>query len=211
MKIFGVGLLLLFFGESGLYIAQNVKSTSSLIKLTPTVNLEQIAKSKIQISNSEFRIGELAKLDVALLILSRESIYYPSKLSYRIAIKDGRGANTPFQVIYSDDAIGDFELFKNNYLLDTTYMLIGCDTDSMKDYEAKIGDVNKEDPQELFSHGIFSPPANICLDVSRGETYFIQIEVYNDAVRIADEASGNIPTATGRVTSNVFKFHVSSR
>lgn len=212
MKRLTLGLILLQIGACcANSFAQGLRQTAPLIDSSRTVDLAKVAKAKVQISNDDLRMGDLVKLDVGLLLESKEPVYFPEKLQYGLFIADEKGSRIPLDVFSFVESLGEFGLYTNGYLIGKTYFLIGCNGPAITSMNSAWSAADKDDPRSLFRQGIFYPPADLCLDLPGAGKYSLRVEVYNESLRRQDKESGMVPTATGSVSSNVLQFKVEPR
>lgn len=191
--------------------AQGARSIARTTDSLPTVSLAKIAKVKAQISNDDLRMGDLVKLDVGLLLESKEPVYFPEKLQYGLFITDEKGSRIPLDVFAFVESLGEFGLYTDGYLIGKTYLLIGCNGPAITSMNSAWSAVDKDDPRSQFRNNVFYPPADSCLDIRAEGTYSLRVEVYNESLRRQDKESRDIPTATGSVSSNVLQFKVRAR
>ena len=191
--------------------AQGARPTARTTDSLPTVSLAKIAKAKAKINNDDLRMGDLIKLDVGLLLESKEPVYFPEKLQYRLFITDEKGSRIPLDVFSFVESLGEFGLYTNGYLIGKTYFLIGCNGPAIASMNSAWSAADKDDPRSQFRHGVFYPPADLCLDLPGAGKYSLRVEVHNESLRRQDNEPRDIPTATGSVSSNVLQFKVGSR
>ena len=170
------------------------------------VQLSDVAQLKIAARKSNFHVGEMITLDIALLNATTRPLFF-RELS-TLQIKAQNSAGQPLRVqdyIVADRAIvpGSFvRLLPNEIILRSVQLLAGCDKRAFAQFASP-----EDDDLTIFKSGLFLNWGDACLHFTKPETYTLSVEIKNDFVLLTRRL-GNVRTAVGTIKSNSLEIKI---
>jgi hypothetical protein len=167
-------------------------------------DLSKVAKAKVFIAKPSYRMDELMKLDVGLLVHADTKFYFPEELNYRILIRNPRGQQILTKPLFIADRDRRFSEVQDGVLVDSIYLIIGCNGKGLSNFAKSLNQVDEDSSLSIFNHSLFGKPADSCVDVSSRGVIYIEVEVFNEHVVL----SPGTKSLVGRVKSNVLKISI---
>jgi hypothetical protein len=130
--------------------------------------------------------------------------YFTPAFDYRIIIKDSKGSPVIIKSIANVDAWSRYEKVANTLLIQSAYLMIGCKTRTVLNFEKSVEITEFDDPDSLFKNNLFGPPADACIDVAAAGPLEINVEVFNDYAVIPENGDAT-KTLVGSVGGTSFR------
>jgi len=170
-------------------------------------NYDGIAELKITSFKQKYRLGEIMKIDAALLNKSKKPIFFHKFWNSRIYLIQESAKTESVTYLVVDRALSN-----RNYLLvepaeyyDETFdILLGCPREA---FDAMNQRLSAESSQKAFEQGLFVNWGDACLPVNSVGEYLVELSVLNNRVALPTNKS-KIKTAVGTLKSNSLKISV---
>jgi hypothetical protein len=175
-------------------------------RLDLAVQFDRVAQLKIASRKSTFHLGELITLDVAILNISSQPVFFHDILDLRTNARNPEGKPVRFQSYgVADRAIAPSSFTrvpKDEILLHSVQLLAGCDSRAFAQIRS-----TENDSLTIFKNDLFLNWGDACLPITQPGIYTFSVEVKNDYVLLAPRI-GRIRTAVGKITSNPLEIKI---
>jgi hypothetical protein len=209
-----VGLILiqceLVVGQGKLKGMGNAKSPIDRAESRPDLatKLTDVAQLKIASRKTNFHLGEMITLDVALLNTSRRPTFFRrlSELRIKALSHDGQ-ALTVQEYGIADRALVPARFVRvlpGEISVHSFQLLVGCDKRAFAQFAS-----TESDDLSIFQNGSFLNWGDACLATTQPQTFTVFVEVDNEFVLVQSQA-GRGRTAVGKTRSNTLEMTISN-
>ena len=179
--------VLLFSGQT---LKQSlVNYSDSKAKSLAFIDKEKI-KSKTATRKKIYKVGELLSLDLAILNLSGEPIFFPNAPTTRIIVDVFDANNNYAGPFYYETMLGDTsrsfsKVYPNEIFTETINLLVGCEeSDKLMNRKVEIlqaTELNKVDKRgiKLLEENAFVSMGEGCLKISKPGNYKVSVKIEN--------------------------------
>jgi hypothetical protein len=181
---------------------QSVERADSHRHLAAT--FADVAKLKIVARKTNYHVGEMITVDIALLSTSSRPLLVPRLSEVRFSIRNSGGQSIAVQGYgVADRALvpsAFVRLPPNEMILRSFQLLVGCDRRAFSQAMAV-----EHDSATLFGRGLFLSWGDACLPIDHSITLTISAEIKNAFVVFSREKD---KTAVGTINSNTLELRI---
>ncbi len=171
-----------------------------------TAPFDEVARLKIVARKTNYRIGEMITLDIALLNTSSRYIFFRKLSEVQINVRNSGGKVLRVQAYgVSDRALvpnSFIRLPANEMMVRSFQLLVGCDRRAFSPSMS-----SNHDSSALFRGNLFLSWGDACLAVDPSETLTISAEIKNAFV-VSSSAKAAEKTAVGAIKSNLMELTI---
>jgi len=100
-----------------------------------------------------------------------------------------------------------YEKVADTLLIRSTYLIIGCQTPTVLNFEKSVDAAEMDDPDWLFKNNLFGAPAEGCIDISIPGPLEINVEVSNSDV-VVPAIGDDTKTLVGSTQGPIFRLSI---
>ena len=165
-----------------------------------------VAKLKIVARKTNYHIGEMITLDIALLNTSSRQLFVHKLSELQFNVRNSIGKSITVQAYgVAERALvptSFVSLPANEMILRSFQLLVGCDKRAFEQSTSA-----EHDSSMVFGKGLFLSWGDACLPIDQAQTLTISAEVKNAFV-VSSSAKEKNKTAVGTINSNYLELRI---